>query len=388
MMTSTSNPATESTLDARVMVVDDTVQNLRLVGGILNDAGYDIVPATSGPQALDRVATAMPDLILLDLMMPEMDGLEVCRRLKAQPATAQVPVIFLTASGEVDHLLEAFAAGAVDYVTKPFNAAELLARVRTHIELKRARETLVQMNQRLRDLNDEKNEFLGIAAHDLRSPLNQIIGAAQIVLADPALGTGDSADMVNIIRRAAEHMNQLVVNLLDANAIERGEIKLNPVACDLGALTADVVAAHQSRAIAKQQQLLLVPPPEPLFLRADRDSLLQVMDNLVSNAIKYSPRGKSVRVRLSRHNGSVRGEVCDEGPGLTAADQKRLFGKFARLSPRPTGGESSTGLGLSIVKRMVELQQGRVWCESAPGRGSTFIVEFPASGASSRDRQE
>jgi two-component system sensor histidine kinase/response regulator len=370
--------------DPCVLVVDDTIQNLRLVGGILSDAGYDIMPATSGAQALERVANLVPDLILLDLMMPEMDGLEVCRRLKASAATATVPVIFLTASGEVEHLLEAFAVGAVDYVTKPFNGAELLARVRTHIELKRAREALLQLNQRLRDLNDEKNEFLGIAAHDLRSPLNQIIGAAQLVLADPALAGGDSAEMVDIIRRAAEHMNQLVVNLLDANAIERGEMKLNPVACDLGALAADVVAAHHPRALAKQQSLLFTPPPAPILFRADRDSVIQVIDNLVSNAIKYSPRGKSVRVRVAERNGCVRGEVCDEGPGLTAADQKRLFGKFARLSARPTGGESSTGLGLSIVKRMVEAQEGRVWCESEPGRGSTFIVEFPASAEAAR----
>lgn len=366
--------------DPCVLVVDDTLQNLRLVAELLSQAGYDVMPATNGPQALARVKSRLPDLILLDLMMPGMDGLEVCRRLKDDPESAGVPVIFLTASGELQHLLEAFGVGAVDFVTKPFNSAELLARVRTHVELKHARQTLVQLNQKLRDLNDEKNEFLGIAAHDLRSPLNQIIGAAQLVLADPALAGGESAEMVEIIQRAAEHMNQLVVNLLDANAIERGEMRLNPQNCDMGALAADVVSAHQPRAHAKQQALVFTPPGPLPAIRADRDSLLQVIDNLISNAIKYSPRGKTVRVRVLSKGHRVRCEVCDEGPGLTAADMKRLFGKFARLTARPTGGESSTGLGLSIVKKMVEAQQGSVWCESEPGRGATFIVEFQVEG--------
>ena len=376
-----STPVTPAVPDACVLVVDDTVQNVRLVGAMLAEAGYDVMPASSGPQALDRAAHRVPDLILLDLMMPGMDGLEVCHRLKADERTASVPVIFLTASEELQHLLAAFNAGAVDYVTKPFQGAELLARVRTHVELKRARESLLHLNRRLRDLNDEKNEFLGIAAHDLRSPLNQIIGASQLVLADPILAGSESAEMVEIIQRAAEHMNQLVTNLLDANAIERGEMKLNVGLCDLGSLAADVVTAHQPRAHAKQQSLLFTPPAGALNIRADRASIIQVIDNLLSNAVKYSPRGKTIRVRVNARNGDVRCEVCDEGPGLTGPDMKRLFGKFARLTARPTGGESSTGLGLSIVKKMVEAQQGRVWCDSEPGRGATFTVEFPAATA-------
>src|SRR3989442_14550418 len=144
---------------------------------MLRNEGYDIMPAASGPQALERVRVRLPDLILLDLMMPDMDGLEVCRRLKADPAAQRVPIIFLTASNEMEHLVKGFEAGAVDYVTKPFNAPELLARVRTHLELKHAR-------QRLREMNNEKNEFMGIAAHDLRNPLGAIKGYAEMILED------------------------------------------------------------------------------------------------------------------------------------------------------------------------------------------------------------
>src|ERR1051325_457532 len=155
-----SSPAPRSS----VLIVDDITRNLQVVGTILRQAGYAVTPATSGAEALEGVREQSPDLILLDLMMPEMDGLEVCRRLKADPATRSIPGIFLTASNEMEHLVRGFEVGAVDYVTKPFNPPELLARVGTHLELQHAR-------QRLRETNDEKNEFMGIAAHDLRSPL-------------------------------------------------------------------------------------------------------------------------------------------------------------------------------------------------------------------------
>ena len=159
-----------------ILVVDDISKNLQVVGTLLRKEGYRIVPATSGAQALERVRAETPDLILLDLMMPDMDGLEVCRRLKADPSTLSIPVIFLTASNEMEHLVQGFEVGAVDYVTKPFNPPELLARVRTHLELKHARDTIVRYGQELSLLNEEKNEFMGIAAHDLRSPLGTIQG--------------------------------------------------------------------------------------------------------------------------------------------------------------------------------------------------------------------
>src|SRR5262245_19555324 len=173
---------------SRVLVVDDIPKNLQVVGTMLRNAGCAVMPATSGAEALESVRVQLPDLILLDLMMPEMDGLEVCRRLKADPSTQQIPVIFLTASNEMEHLVKGFEVGAVDYVTKPFNAPELLARVRTHLELKHARE-------RLREMNEEKNEFMGIAAHDLRNPLSAIKGYAEMMLEDSQqLRRGEVAD--------------------------------------------------------------------------------------------------------------------------------------------------------------------------------------------------
>ena len=351
--------------------MDDISKNLQVVGTMLRNEGYHVMPATSGTQALERVKAQPPDLILLDLMMPDMDGLEVCRRLKADPLTHAIPVIFLTASNEMEHLVRGFVEGAVDYVTKPFNAPELLARVRTHLELQHAR-------QRLREMNDEKNEFMGIVAHDLRSPLGTIQGFAEVLLEDSQMPRVESEDFARRILDTARRMAEMVRNLLDANRIERGEMKVNLAPCDLAELLRSVVHAYQPRAAAKQQTIHLDDSAGPLTVSADRNAMVQVLENLVSNAIKYSPPGRNIFAQLRLVDGAARCEVQDEGPGLSAADQQKLFGKFARLSAKPTGGEHATGLGLSIVKKMVEAMNGRVWCESEPGRGATFVVQFPA----------
>ena len=341
---------------------------------MLRNAGYEIMPTTSGAQALERVRVQLPDLILLDLMMPEMDGLEVCRRLKADPTTRQIPVIFLTASNEMEHLVSGFEVGAVDYVTKPFNPPELLARVQTHVELRQARE-------RLREMNEEKNEFMGIAAHDLRNPLGAIKGYAEMVVEDAqSLQHRELEENGRRIQAVATRMAEMVQNLLDANRIERGEMQLNLATTDLGPLVNSVVEAQRPRATVKQQTIHLQGETAPVQVIVDPNVMVQVLENLISNAVKYSPPGRNIFVRLKRETGLIRIEVQDEGPGLSTEDQQRLFGKFARLSAKPTGGEHSTGLGLSIVKKMVEAMNGKVWCESKPGQGATFITTIPEPG--------
>jgi signal transduction histidine kinase len=363
-----------------VLIVDDITKNLQVVGTILRQAGYSVIPATSGAEALEAAREKLPDLILLDLMMPEMDGLEVCRRLKADPAAREVPVIFLTASNEMEHLVSGFEVGAVDYVTKPFNPPELLARVRTHLELKHARDTILRYGQELRRLNEEKNEFMGIAAHDLRNPLSAIKGFSEMIIEDAqALKHHELEDNGRKVLDTAARMAEMVRNLLDANRIERGEMELNLALADLGPVLASVVEGQQPRAAAKRQTIHLEAPTEPVTAMVDINVMVQVLENLVSNAVKYSPPGKDIRARLTKEPGAVRVEVQDEGPGLSAEDQQKLFGKFARLSAKPTGGEHSTGLGLSIVKKMVEAMNGKVWCESQLGRGATFVVQVPAA---------
>jgi signal transduction histidine kinase len=188
-------------------------------------------------------------------------------------------------------------------------------------------------------------------------------------------------EFAEIICASGKHMIHLVENLMDLNAIEQGRMKMDIGPCELGELVRGVAANYDAKAKAKQQQLNLSEEHGPLVAMADQHSAIQIFDNLLSNAIKYSPAGKRIDIRLRRQNGMIRCEVQDEGPGLDKDDLQKMFGKFARLSAQPTGGEASTGLGLSIVKKMVEAAGGNVWCESEPGKGSTFVVELKSAAA-------
>ena len=310
----------------RILIVDDVPQNLQVVGTMLREEGYEVMPAMSGHQALGRVQAEPPDLILLDLMMPEMDGIEVCRRLKADPTTAQIPVIFLTASNEMAHLVSGFSVGAVDYITKPFNSPELLARVKTHLELQYAR-------RRLREMNEEKNEFMGIAAHDLRSPLNAIKGYAEMLLEDAQLDA-ESSDVIGRIREASRRMAEMVQNLLDVNAIERGELNLKLQACDLSPLIGSVIETCSRHAAAKQQTIEFAPPATVPKANADPNVLVQVLENLISNAVKYSPPAKIIRVRLLNSAAAVASRCRTKGPGSPRKIRKSFSGSLPASAPK------------------------------------------------------
>jgi signal transduction histidine kinase/ligand-binding sensor domain-containing protein len=237
---------------------------------------------------------------------------------------------------------------------------------------------LREKNLKLTELNAEKNNFLGIAAHDLKNPLGAIRGYAEMLEEDSEDFSKDEvADTASRIKKSANLMFDLVSNLLDVNRIEQGKMDLNLAPCDLWETVRQAVEGYRQRAQAKRIELHFDGQTRTPLVMADAAQLVQIMDNLVSNAVKYSPAGKNIYVRVRQVDSGVRAEVQDEGPGISEADRKRLFGKFVRLSARPTAGESSTGLGLAIVKRLVESMNGKVWCESEPGQGATFLVELP-----------
>ena len=362
--------------DFFVVIVDDMPKNLQLLSSVLRNSGYRVSPASSGEQVLERLQNIKADLVLLDLKMPDMDGLEVCRRLKENPITAEIPVIFLTASGELDHLLSAFELGALDYIMKPFYAPELLARVKTQLELKYSREELIKANERLIELNNEKNEFMGIASHDLKSPLTSLLGIAQLIQSSPDMSHSDILKWVGKIEHQSQRMVSTIKNLLDANRLDRGEVCMNLGRVDIAFMGNEVVAQHQAEALAKEQSLSFLSESDKIYIKSDQNLMFQVLENLISNAIKYSEIGGNIFVRVYEERGKAILSVTDEGPGLSEHDQAQLFKRFARLTPEPTGGEHSSGLGLSIVKRLVEDMGGEVWCRSKLGEGSTFGVTF------------
>ncbi|MEQ8167904.1 MAG: response regulator, partial [Candidatus Eremiobacterota bacterium] len=210
-----------------ILIVDDTRVNLQLLGKILMKVNYELAIANSGYEALDMLREIKPDLILLDIMMPGIDGYDVCKTLKSSPETKDIPVIFLTARSEKEDIVTGFEMGAVDYVTKPFNSSELLARVKTHLELKHARDLLAKQNEKLKQLNDLKNEFLGMAAHDLRNPIGSITTTLSYIL--EYIGSNLTEKQVKFLRnieKAGKYMNVLLYDLLDLTAIESGKLTL------------------------------------------------------------------------------------------------------------------------------------------------------------------
>jgi signal transduction histidine kinase len=244
---------------------------------------------------------------------------------------------------------------------------------------------LQEQNQTLVELNNEKDEFLGIAAHDLKNPLNGIRGLAEMLHSyDDEIPVAERKRYLESIIASSERMFGLIKNLLDVNALERAGLQLNPVTLDAASMVSMIADSHRYRAEQKNITLHLASSTDnsSALVRVDEQALIQVLDNLLSNAVKYSPQGKQVFVRVESGAEAVRIEVEDEGPGISAEDQQKLFGKFARLSAQPTGGEHSTGLGLSIVKKLVEAMGGMVWCESALGKGTTFVVELPSMNKS------
>jgi len=358
---------------ARLLVVDDQEANLRIVGDILGRLGFDIILATDGSQALRRLEHGPVDLILLDVLMPDRDGFEICQLIRANPKWVDTPIIFLSAADDKSLIVRALEVGGVDYVTKPFNQAELMSRVRTHLALKSARD-------RLKQLAEDKDELLGILAHDLKNHLGGMKMSVQL-LHDRAQKQNDPRleRMAANIHTSTNQMLAFVVEFLANSAADRGlSINLEPIWLDQACATA--VQHYAETARRKGITLEHVGrATEPAA--ADRKALDQILDNLISNALKFSPPDTTVRIVTENDPGSGGGAICrveDQGPGFSDEDKLQMFHRYRRLSARPTAGEPSTGLGLSIVKKLVQDMGGVITCESRLGEGTAFILKLPA----------
>jgi CheY-like chemotaxis protein len=355
-----------------ILIVDDTPANLGVLVETLGEAGYQLMVAEDGEEALAQTTQTLPDLILLDVMMPGLDGFETCRRLKDQPATREVPVLFMTALNETADKVKAFGAGAVDYLTKPIEHEEALARVRTHLTLRRLRRELEQQLTL-------KERFMRIAGHDLRNPLCLILMAVDIAKRQAGTGGPVLALQLNSIGESAQHMRRIIDTFLEIRSPLGGSGGSGVAGrVDLNLLADAVVRQHSPAADRKEitvQSNLAAALP---LARCDAGLAYQAMANFASNAIKFTPRGGRVAVATLQAGPRLRVEVRDSGPGVPVAERPQLFVEHARLSPRPTGGEESNGLGLAIVKHLVESQAGTVGAEFPADGGSIFWCEFPA----------
>jgi signal transduction histidine kinase len=363
----------------RILVVDDDRLNRRLVAAILRPEGCEVIEADTAEKGLELYALAPSDLVLLDVMLPGLNGFDACRELRSRYGDSAAPVIFITAKAESDDVVEGLAAGGVDYLPKPIRAKEALARIRTHLQIRQLLAEQKLLVAELSKANAAKNKFLGMAAHDLRNPLASIRGLAEF-LREGVVGqlTPDQLDLVETIHTASQQMLVLVNELLDVATIEAGELKISLEMADLAEIVEKAVYLANIEATAKQTKIEILPHDRPPPHRLDPNKIRQVVNNLLSNAVKFSPPGSTITVEVETVAGAIVVAVRDQGPGIPEAERGKLFKDFSRTSVRPTGGEKSTGLGLAICRKIVDGHHGTITAENLPERGCVFRVTLPS----------
>ena len=360
-----------------ILVVDDTPANLQMLADMLKRRGYRARPVPSGRLALQAAKADPPDLILLDINMPVMDGYEVCGELKKDPNLAAIPVIFISAYGETVDKIRAFSAGGLDYITKPFHVEEVEARVAVHLQLRRQQRELESMLARQRELEGMRDSMVHMIVHDLRAPLTAVFNYLDLVREqETGFISPESVQNLDLAMKASRWMVQMVNVLLDASKIESGQMHLRISECDVGDTLSDAIDAIRS--LADERNVLY----HPMHVRAaiDRDAIARVIQNLVSNAVKLTPPGGDVHVSLQSKDENLRVEVTDHGPGIAAEHHPKIFEKFGQLDTSVRQSIPSSGLGLYFCKLAVEAHGGHIGVDSEVGKGSTFWFELPLRG--------
>jgi signal transduction histidine kinase len=359
-------------------------ENIQVISGILYRKGVNIAIAQDGQEALNIATRNPPDLILLDVMMPGMNGFTVCEQLREHPETAHIPIIFLTARIQAEDVIKGFECGAVDYITKPFNPAELLSRVFTHLELKRAHDIitsqnyqLTEQNQALNDANASKDKFFSIIAHDLRNPFNALLSLTDLLKSDLSRYSMDEIEYyINRIHQAAERSYTLLENLLEWSRTQTGKIRYAPQRAYLKLLVDESIRAIEPYAHSKGVTLT-TSISGTLMLHADVKMLSTIVRNLVSNAVKFTNSGGTVTIEGENDNEWIRLSVSDTGIGIKPEHVERLFQIDTHHSTLGTAEEKGSGLGLILCKEFIERHGGTVEVQSELGKGSCFIVTLP-----------
>lgn len=363
----------------RVVVVDDAEVTADVMIRHLQMEGYHAEAILDPVEALSIIRAHPPDLVLLDVNMPRMNGMEVLQKLRAHPVTRELPVIMVTASDETADMIQGFELGANDYITKPPQYEVLMARVHTHMKIGRLQRQRLHDLEEMRQLNVIKDKFLQIAAHDLKNPLNNLSMGLSLLDRYPQAAEviPNYDEVTRTMSEAIRIMNSLVSDFLDFQALRAGTISLDPEEVWLNDLVRSVADQYRANAEAKQVHLRVNLAPDLPTTMADPDRLYQVISNLVSNAIKFCPPDAQVGVRTRQYQDVLLCEVADTGPGIPELEVPMLFHEFARLSNKPTGGEKSSGLGLSIARQLVELHGGDIGVKSKVGQGSLFWFTVP-----------
>ncbi len=390
---------TAESAGARILIIEDDPAAVELMRAQLHGEGYSVDSASDGDQALERVRETEPDLVLLDIMLPKKNGFEVCRQIKGRKAKRSIPVIMVTALNDMESRAKGIAAGADDFLSRPVDASELAARVRSLLRISRLHEELAEESRAARESGEKlemqqkalramstqlmqashlKYEFIVNMSHALRTPLNVIIGFSEM-LQDRLVGelNEKQSKYVGNIRESGGELQQLIANVVDIFKLDTGKISLETTEFALKDSIDSVLAAYESTAHDRRIKVAVEVAPEVARISADPQKLSTILDNLLSNAFRFTPSGGSVSVTAEEREGKVWICVADSGVGISRQDCEKVFSEFFRVPDPGLATGAGSGLGLAISRKLVLMHGGDIWTESEKGAGARFIFTLP-----------
>ncbi len=352
-----------------ILVVDDNLENLKVVGNFLKEQGYRIALAFDGKSALSIIENNPIDMVLLDIMMPEMDGFEVCRQIKSKKEIANIPVIFLSAKNNTEDVIRGFELGGADYVTKPFVRSELLMRVKNHLELSAVRNRLIETLQ-------TRDKLYSIIAHDLRTPFVNIANLIDTIKSGIIeVGSDDFFELMQLLDESARKTNALLNNLIDWAKVQSGKLNLNRLNLDISVVIEDCIHLLSGNARVKGISIKSSVQPET-FAFFDAITVNTIFRNILSNAIKFTPEGGMITISASESDNYLSVIITDTGVGMSDETIHHIFSRNQSFTSIGTKSENGSGLGLQLVKEMIEQNDAKIRIESELDKGTSFIIEF------------
>jgi len=376
--------STNNTPEGVILVVDDDPDNLGIFFDYLGSVGFKVLLVQNSENALIQAERKKPDIILLDIIMPDMDGFETCRRLKENEETKNIPVIFMTALSDTTNKVKGFKMGAVDYITKPFQQEEVLARVNAHLTIRKLYRQLETKNalfeervEQLRELNASKDKFISMISHDLQSPFSSLRGLIQFTAENlDGYNKSELENIMDLLGNSTNNLYALIENLLTWSRIQRGVLEHCPQRMDVREIVAQNINLLTQSAGDKQITLRNLIE-EKTSVYADFNMVNAVLRNIISNAIKFTKPGGRVEVSAKRDGIYAEISVTDTGIGIAKEHVSKLFRIDARYKRLGTMRERGTGLGLILCKEFIERHGGRIWIESEVAQGSTVKFTLP-----------
>lgn len=370
-----------------ILIVDDTEANIKLLSHVLRDSGFSPIVAFNGTDALDLIKARRPDLVLLDIMMPDMTGYEVCKIVNEDEDLKSTPIIFLSALSETSDKVEGFEVGGVDYITKPYQKDEVLARIRTHLflnKLQKEREERIDILRNreleLRELNEKKDQLVRIVSHDIKNPLTGIVGLANLIRENPGFPPEEVNKMLAAMEKSGRKLMDMVEKVLDDESNSQTKESLKVSEGFLKDLVEKVISVNKPKAILKNINLDLVEEIQVSKVLLDHTKIEIALNNLVSNALKFTLKEGTVELTVKSDQERILFTVKDNGIGIPQNVLLFLFDNQKNkqgISKIGTEGEIGTGLGLDVVQKYVNMHDGKVRVESEEQKGTTFYIELP-----------